>query len=89
MEWAETQPTEILDSSQVPWDNAEAAAPKLQDFLLQILDENALLLVDKPTLNEHGWESWRLLVQQYAPSGSAYELDSMMALMTMTICARV
>ena len=50
LEWAETQPTENLDSTQVPWDHAEAAAPKLQDLLLQILDENALLLVDKPGL---------------------------------------
>ena len=39
-----------------------AASPKLQDFLLQILDENVLLLVDKPALNERGWESWHLLV---------------------------
>ena len=32
LEWAETQPTEILDSTQVPWDHAEAAAAKLPDF---------------------------------------------------------
>ena len=86
LEWGEIQTTEILDSAQVPWDNAEAAAPKLQYFLLQILDENALLLIDKPALNERGWESWRLLVQQYAHSGGAYELDSMMALMTIHQC---
>ena len=48
LEWAETQPTEILDIDQVPWDHAGAAAAKLQDFLFQMLDENALLLVDKP-----------------------------------------
>ena len=76
LDWAETRTTEILNSAQVPWDNAEAAAPKLQDFLLQILDENALLLIDKPALHERGWELWRLLVQQYAPFGGAYELDS-------------
>ena len=51
MEWAETQPTETQDSNLVPWDHAVAAAAKLQDFLLQILDENALLLIDKPALN--------------------------------------
>ena len=54
--------------------------------MLQILDENALLLVDKPAFAENGWESWRLLVQQYAPSGGAYELDSMMALMPIHQC---
>ena len=48
LEWAEKQPTPIADPSTVLWDNNEAAAPKLQDFLLQILDENALLLIDKP-----------------------------------------
>ena len=81
LEWAEAQTSPIHDPSTVPWDSNIAAAPKLQDFLLQILDESALLLIDKANLNENGWESWRLLVQQYAPSGGAYELDSMMALM--------
>ena len=42
--------------------------------------------MEKPALNECGWESWRLLVQQCAPSGGAYELDSMMALMTVHQC---
>ena len=78
--------TEITDSNQVPWDNAEAAAPKLQDFLLQIVDENAVLLIDKPALNERSWKSWPLLVPQYAPSGGVYELHSMMALMTIHQC---
>jgi hypothetical protein len=86
LEWAETQTTPVLQASDVPWDQAEAAGPKLQEFLLQILDENALLLVDKSEYAENGWESWRLLVQQYAPSGGAYELDSMMALMTVHQC---
>ena len=86
LEWAEKQATPVLRASDVPWDQAEAAGPKLQDFLLQILDENALLLVDKSEYSENGWESWRLLVQQYAPSGGAYELDSMMALMTVHQC---
>ena len=62
LEWAETQGTEILNATLVPWDHAEAAAAKLQDFLLQILNGNALLLIDKPALNEGSWESWRLLV---------------------------
>ena len=86
LEWAETQTTEILDPTQSGWDAAEAAAPKLHDFLLQILSENALLLVDKPALEGRGFEAWRLLVQQYAPTGGAYELDSMMALMTVHQC---
>ena len=46
LEWAGKQPAEILDLSPMAWDHADAAAPKLQDFLLQILQENALLLVD-------------------------------------------
>ena len=33
LEWAESQATEITNSSQVPWDHAEGAGPKLQDFL--------------------------------------------------------
>ena len=83
LERPQAQVTEITDSSQVPWDNAEVAAPQLQDFLLQILDENSLLLVDKPALNKRGWKSWRMLDRQHAPSGGTYELDSMMALMAM------
>ena len=86
LEWAEKQATPVLQASDVPWDNTEAAGPKLQDFLLQILDENALLLVEKAEYADNGWESWCLLVQQYAPSGGAYELDSMMALMTIHPC---
>ena len=85
-EWDEVQTTPILRASDVPWDNAEAAGPKLQDFLLQILDENALLLVEKSEHGDNGWESWRLLVQQYAPSGGAHELDSMMAVMIVHQC---
>ena len=86
LEWAETQASEIFDLTPMRWDEAIAAGPKLQDFLLQVLDENALLLVDKPELEGRGFESWRLLVQQYAPSGGAYELDSMIALMTLHQC---
>ena len=62
LEWAETHSTEILNATVVPWDDVEAAAAKLQDFLFQILNGNALLLIDKPALNEGIWESWRLLV---------------------------
>ena len=54
--------------------------------MFQILDEIALILIDKPALNERGWESWRLLVQQYTTSGGAYELNSMMALITIHQC---
>ena len=42
--------------------------------------------MDKRDLAERGWESWPLLVQQYAPPGGAYELDSMMAPMTIHQC---
>ena len=66
LEWAAKQKTEITDLTPMNWDNAAAAAPKLQDFLLQILEENALLLIDKPALEGRGFESWRLLVEQYA-----------------------
>ena len=86
LEWAEKQQGEIADLTPCGWDHAEAAAPKLQDFLLHILDENALLLIDKPELENRGFESWRLLCQQYAPTGGAYELDSMIALMTLHQC---
>ena len=53
LEWAEAQQTEIPTPSAVPWGNVEAAGPRLRDFLLQILDENALLLVDKPGSDDH------------------------------------
>ena len=86
LEWAEKQEAEIVDLSPMNWDNSEAASPKLQDFLLQILGGNALMLIDKPNLEGRGFESWRLLVQQYAPSGGAYELDSMIALMNLSQC---
>ena len=86
LEWAEQQTTEIADPSHSGWEEATAAAPKLHDYLLQVLEEQALLLIDKPILEGRGFESWRLLVQQYSPSGGAYELDSMMALMTVNQC---
>ena len=88
LEWAERQPGEIVSPAQAgcPWDNAEAADPKLHDFLLQILEESALYLIEAPQLEGRGFESWRLLVAQYSPTGGAYELDSMMALMTVHQC---
>ena len=82
LEWAEKQQYEIHDPSGSGWDFAAAAAPKLHDYLLQILQEDALMLIDKPELADRGFESWRILVKQYEPSGGAYELDAMMALMT-------
>ena len=42
--------------------------------------------MDKSDLEGRGFEAWRLLVQQYSPTGGAYELDSMMALLTQTAC---
>ena len=86
LEWAEKQSMEITNPAMSGWDSAEAASPKLHDFLLQILDDSALLLIDKPELEGRGFEAWRLLCQQYAPSGGAYELDSMIALMTLHQC---
>ena len=86
LEWAEKQPSEISDLGPMGWDHAEAADPKLHDILLRILGESALMLVDKPALEGRGFEAWRILVQTYAPSGGAYELDSMIALMTLHQC---
>ena len=40
--------------------------------------------VDTPALETRGFEAWRLLVKRYAPSGGQYELDAMMALMSLT-----
>ena len=45
-----------------------------------------MYLIDTPQLEGRGFEAWRLLVQQYAPTGGAYELDSMIALMTLHQC---
>ena len=42
-----------------------------------------LLLIDHAELEGRGFEPWRLLVPRFNPSGGAYELDSMMALMAM------
>ena len=86
LDWAAKQKAPIQDPGQSGWEFAVAAAPKLQDFLLQILQEDALMVIDKPELVDQGFESWRILVAQYEPSGGAYELDAMMALMTIKEC---
>ena len=44
------------------------------------------MLIETSDLMDRGFESWRLLVKQYEPSGGAYELDAMMALMTLSPC---
>ena len=82
LDWAAKQQSEIIDPSQSGWEFAVAASPKLHDYLLQVLQEDAVMLIDKPELADRGFESWRILVRQYEPSGGAYELDAMMALMT-------
>ena len=86
LEWAEKEKVEIQDVRQTGWEFAEAADAKLYDYLLQILEEDALMLVEKHELQDRGFEAWRLLVQQYEPSGGAYELDAMMALMSLNPC---
>ena len=63
-----------------------AADAKLHDYLLQVLQEHALFVVDKPGLEGRGFEAWRLLSQQYSPSGGAYELDSMTVLLDVKQC---
>jgi len=78
LEWAEKDPQELHNTAGCPWDFAAAADPKLYDFLLQILGEDALMLIETPDLMDRGFESWRMLVKQYEPSGGAYELDAMM-----------
>ena len=45
LEWAEAQKQEITDLSGSGWEPAAAADTKLHDFLLQLLVEDALLLV--------------------------------------------
>lgn len=77
---------EITDLSGMQWEQAEAAAPRLHDFLFQILEENAFYFLDRPELEGRGFEAWRPLVAQYAPTGGAYELDSMMAFMIVHQC---
>ena len=84
LEWAENQQQEITDLSGMAWDHAIAADAKLHDFLLMVLQEDAQILVDTPALETRGFEAWRLLVKRYAPSGGQYELDAMMALMSLT-----
>ena len=86
LEWAEKEPQELHNTAGCPWDFAAAADPKLYDFLLQILGEDALMLIETRDLMDRGFESWRLLVKQYEPSGGAYELDATMALMTLSPC---
>ena len=44
------------------------------------------MLVDKPALEGRGFEAWRILAPTYASSGRAYELDSMIALVTLHQC---
>ena len=63
---------------------ADAAETKLRNFLYQLLGEDALILVDTPELEGRGFEAWCLLVQQYNLAGGMYEVDALMALMTLT-----
>ena len=49
-----------------------------------VLQEDAQILVGTPALETRGFEAWQLLVKRYAPSGGQYELDAMMALMSLT-----
>ena len=49
-----------------------------------MLGEDALILVETPDLESRGFEAWRLLVKRYNPSGGQYELDAMMALMSLS-----
>ena len=50
--------------------------------LLQLCDGEAQGLIDTPTLEARGFESWRLLTARYSPCGGQYELDNMLSLLT-------
>ena len=83
LEWAEKETSEIQDATGSGWSEAAAADARLYDFLCNLLEEDALLLIDQPHLDGRGFESWRLLVTRFNPSGGAYELDAMMSLMAL------
>ena len=84
LEWADAQTHEITDLGPMQWDQAIVADAKLHDFLLMMLGEDALILVETPDLESRGFEAWRLLMKRYNPSGGQYELDAMMALMSLS-----
>ena len=48
LEWAESQTSEIRDTTGSGWGEAAAADVRLHDFLLSVLAEDAALLVDHP-----------------------------------------
>jgi uncharacterized membrane protein len=58
LEWAETQTEEITDLGLMQWDQAIMADAKLHDFLLMMLGEDALILVETPDLESRGFEAW-------------------------------
>ena len=60
LEWAEQETSEIQDVTESNWSEAEAADARLYDFLLQLLEEDALLLIEQSHLDGRGFESWRL-----------------------------
>ena len=82
LEWPERQPGEIHSLARASWAEAEAADPRLCDFLFHILSDDALMLIERLEPSERGFESWRRLVQQYEPRGGAFKLDATIALMT-------
>ena len=52
LEWAEKEKVEIQDVRHSNWEMAEAADSKLYDYLLQILGEDALMLIEKHELQD-------------------------------------
>ena len=55
LEWAEKEPGEIHDVTGSGWGEAAAADARLYDFLCQLLEEDALLLIEQPSLDGRGF----------------------------------
>ena len=80
LEWAEAQPSEIMDLSGCPWDRARDLDETLFDVLQQCLRGHAGLIVDRKELEGRGFEVWRRARQTYAPVGAQYETDMLQSL---------
>ena len=76
-----------LDVMVGTWKWAAAGNRKLYDLLLNIMSDDALLVVE--ALPEQGFEAWRQLKLRYDPKSGTFELDRMLQLMTRKQCANL
>ncbi len=80
----ETEPVNYATINNMNWEPAAQANTRLFDFLVNIVADDALIIVEN--YPSQGFEAWRALSKRYDPAGEQFMFDRMTSLLTRERC---